>query len=328
MASWPFFRIATTFFGVAICSLFFLFPKSLLAATRTWDGGGSDGTCGGNAGDGNKWSCNANWSSDTKPVSGDIVTFDGTSTKDATIDQAFTIATLNINAGYTGTITQSADLTLNSFVHNTTDGRFVGSSGTFTVVGGTLSFDVDSGDDTFGIFTINKSSGSVVSGVSGDTITVTGLLTLTEGNLGTATLNAQDGVVPGASFDGGTGTITITGASARTINLTAGGQLPAVTLDAANVTINGPSSGTATFDGLFTVSSGTYTGAAGDLTLSGGLTVSSGLFSGGSGAIDVNGAFTLSGVSTVFTSTSGTLFVSGGWTHTQTAVSLTIIVER
>jgi len=31
------------------------------AAIITWDGGGTDGTCGGGAGDGNKWSCAANW---------------------------------------------------------------------------------------------------------------------------------------------------------------------------------------------------------------------------------------------------------------------------
>ena len=33
----------------------FLFPYKIYAATVTWDGEGTDGTCGGGAGDGNKW---------------------------------------------------------------------------------------------------------------------------------------------------------------------------------------------------------------------------------------------------------------------------------
>ena len=59
------------------------------AATRTWDGGGAD----------NNWSTPANWSSDTLPIAGDTVTFNGTSTKNATIDVPVTVAIFQVNAG-------------------------------------------------------------------------------------------------------------------------------------------------------------------------------------------------------------------------------------
>src|SRR5688572_21767153 len=103
-----------------------VFTTPVFAATRTWDGGGAT----------NNWSEAANWSDNTAPVSGDIAVFNGTSTKNATIDTAFTITELDINAGYTGTITQSSNLTITGanadFVHNTTDGTFTWSSGTLT----------------------------------------------------------------------------------------------------------------------------------------------------------------------------------------------------
>lgn len=91
-------------------------PLARAASTRTWDGGGADAlatTC-------------ANWSSNTCPVAGDSVTFDGTSTKSATWDLAasVTIVTFAINSGYTGTVTLSTNLTV---------------TGTMTVGAGTLS---------------------------------------------------------------------------------------------------------------------------------------------------------------------------------------------
>ena len=55
-------------FLMSLTSLFVLGVPSASAATRTWDGSSGDG----------KWSTPANWSSDTAPVNGDIVTFDMT----------------------------------------------------------------------------------------------------------------------------------------------------------------------------------------------------------------------------------------------------------
>ncbi|HEX6624245.1 MAG TPA: hypothetical protein VF064_11065, partial [Pyrinomonadaceae bacterium] len=88
---------------VAACALLF-FTRGASAVNRTWDGGGAT----------NNWSEDANWSDDTEPVAGDIAVFDGTSTKNATIDVSINVAAIYINPGYTGTpgvagtITQAA----------------------------------------------------------------------------------------------------------------------------------------------------------------------------------------------------------------------------
>ena len=183
-------------YRIAILCLLFLslwvvwMPTSIFAAAETWDGGGTDGTCGGGAGDGNKWSCAANWVSNTVPNSSDTVVFDATSTKAATIDTAFTIQGMTIATGYTDTITMAGNLTLTAatgFVHNTTDGVFTWSSGTLSFTGSAAQvLNVDT-DDTFGPLTIAKSSSSTigVTVTSGDTVPVSGDLTLTDGNLNT-----------------------------------------------------------------------------------------------------------------------------------------------
>ena len=101
--------VATSF--VLLCLGFIYFAHSTSAVNRTWDGGGSTSS----------WSEAANWSGDVVPGSGDIAVFDGTSTKDSVIDAGFggSLQGLQINSGYTGTITQTqgpgATLTLGSF---------------------------------------------------------------------------------------------------------------------------------------------------------------------------------------------------------------------
>ena len=86
------------------------------AATRTWDGGGVT----------NNWSDCDNWSSDTCPGSSDLAQFDGTSTKDATVDGSFSgsVDGVDINSGYTGTITQARDLTIFDQNYNQADGTW------------------------------------------------------------------------------------------------------------------------------------------------------------------------------------------------------------
>jgi len=91
------------------------------ADTHIWDGGGGD----------NNWSTCANWNqTDTCPTSTDSVQFDGTSSKNSTIDGAFagTIAAFYINAGYGGTITQARSLTASLFSQSA--GTFQGGSDT------------------------------------------------------------------------------------------------------------------------------------------------------------------------------------------------------
>ncbi len=93
---------------------FFLYATYVAAATRTWDGGGST----------NNWSDCDNWSSDTCPGAGDIALFDDTSTKDAVVDSGFSgsVLGIDINSGYTGTVTQERNLTLDSSGYNQADG--------------------------------------------------------------------------------------------------------------------------------------------------------------------------------------------------------------
>src|SRR5690606_20733235 len=82
-------------FGVVWC----LFGASdALAVTRTWDGGGVT----------ENWSEAANWSSDTVATFLDAAVFDGTSSKDATIDQNISMLSLSMTASYGGTVTQAS----------------------------------------------------------------------------------------------------------------------------------------------------------------------------------------------------------------------------
>jgi hypothetical protein len=105
----------------------FWYAKTAYGVTRTWDGGGST----------NNWTECANWSSDTCPTASDVATFDGTSTKDATINGNISVAGIAINSGYTGTITQSGanTITVGTSGWTQADGNFQGGSGSIAVSG-------------------------------------------------------------------------------------------------------------------------------------------------------------------------------------------------
>lgn len=74
-------------------------------ATRTWDGGGT----------GELASTAENWSDDTAPIAGDIVVFDGTSSKNCTFDLTADFASIN-TTGYGGLVTASATITISGNV--------------------------------------------------------------------------------------------------------------------------------------------------------------------------------------------------------------------
>ncbi len=145
-------------FFISFLLFLFLTPRPSFAVVRTWDGGGTDGTCGGSAGDGNKWSCAANWSSDTAPTSADDAVFDGTSTKNATINTSVTVKGLSINAGYTGTITQATGMTVTvgSDSFSQAAGTFSGGDSTFAVSNGSFTLSAGTYTPTSGSFTIEK----------------------------------------------------------------------------------------------------------------------------------------------------------------------------
>lgn len=125
----------------------------------TWDGEGTDETCGGSVGDGNKWSCAVNWSTNTVPGATDVVTFDGTNTKDVTINANVNVAGIVIASGYTGTITQTSTytITVGSSGFLQSDGAFVGSSGGATIdLNGIFTLDGGSFTSTNGTFSISS----------------------------------------------------------------------------------------------------------------------------------------------------------------------------
>ena len=67
--------------------LFLLTPVLASAATITWSGGGAD----------NNWNTALNWSGGSVPGSGDNVIFDGTSTKNCTINVNISVVSVTIN---------------------------------------------------------------------------------------------------------------------------------------------------------------------------------------------------------------------------------------
>ncbi|MCG3205053.1 MAG: hypothetical protein KCHDKBKB_01770 [Elusimicrobia bacterium] len=128
---------------------------------------------------------------------------------------------------------------------------------------------------------------------AGTTVTALGALTLADGTIRFGAIEAQGDVTHDNTFDGGDGTLMITGNANRTIAFTDGGDLPGITLNAANVTINGPVTSTVVVEGRFEFTAGTYVEA--------------------SGFLDVRGAFVYTGGT--FTPNNGTLMLSRAAQH-------------
>jgi len=95
------------------------------AAVVTWDGGGVN----------TDWDTCANWNpADTCPGAADIATFNGTSSKDATITADPNIAGIDIQAGYGGVINQSGmPVTIGAGGFSQNAGTFTGGSGQINV---------------------------------------------------------------------------------------------------------------------------------------------------------------------------------------------------
>lgn len=114
----------------------FWFAYTAQGVNRTWDCGGGDSS----------WDNDLNWSGDVEPGASDVAIFDTTCTTSATIDKNISVAGISINAGYTGTITQSSTftVTVGSSHYSQADGTFTGGSGsiiingTYTLSGGTF----------------------------------------------------------------------------------------------------------------------------------------------------------------------------------------------
>ena len=143
-------------------------------STKIWDGGGAT----------NNWSEAGNWSGDVVPAAGDNVTFDATSTKNATIDVNIDVGSIQISSGYTGAVTQSnaASIQVNGcsgrICFRQEGGTFNGSTNTVTV-----------NSSGFGAFTLtggifNGGSGDILMNGSGADLSLQGgTFTSTSGNL-------------------------------------------------------------------------------------------------------------------------------------------------
>jgi CheY-like chemotaxis protein len=315
----------------------------IAAASYTWDGGGDDITCGGNAGDGNKWSCALNWSSDIVPTSSDSVTFNGTSTKDAVVDAGFggVVTSVNIAAGYTGTITlqrslqttstftqsagtfnasnQTIDInsayTLSSGIFRASSGsshfgsHFTISGGTFDVAtnpGGTIRFD----DVDNGTLSCNNTTFNLVVFDNISSKTVGSDCNMPLGNNPTITNTGNINVNGTLS---GTGTLTRANAGNLTIN--AGGALSGFSgLNLITFTVAGANLNLSSYTSFST--SSTLTLSSGSLSLPSGadlnaaLTISGGTFTAPSGSMTVAGALTITGAP-VFNANGGTVIFDG-----------------
>ena len=192
--SWKAWRLIIGASIAATAALFFL--RGVSANNVTWDGGGAT----------NNWSEAANWSGDVVPGASDVAIFDGTSTKNATMDAAgpqganINVQAIKIATGYSGTITQAPGVTLKlTSLSSLSCGTtlfisFCQEAGTFN--GGNSTLDVDG---TFklvgGVF--NAPSGTTFFGsdfmhTDGGTFNHNGGTAVFDGTSGTMSVNPPD----------------------------------------------------------------------------------------------------------------------------------------
>jgi len=207
------------FAALLACIFFFAFPNDVFAASRYWVGG-SDGA---NVNDTANWSdssgnaCGAGGGASV-PGGSDVATFNTECDNGATIDLNWSVLGVDINTGYTGTITQSGSITIGSSNYDQADGVFTGSSATIDINDG--SFTLSNGTFT------NSSGGMTIERnftISGGTYTDSGTVTFdSAGGYSDATIITYSGTVPGTvDFNKSSGDprLTITIAVGTTIDL-------------------------------------------------------------------------------------------------------------
>lgn len=314
------------------------------AATYTWDGGGST----------NNWSECANWSTDVCPTSADSVIFDGTSTKNSTIDSSFTgtVTGLSINAGYSGTINQARTLTVTgAFVQSAgiysaasfslfPNGTFTLNSGaTFTAPSSSASFTLsshvtidaaavfnhNSGNFTIGgnvaaTITCNGATFNRVVFSNSSTKTISSTCTLPLGN--NPSMGGSGAVVSNGAMSG-TGTLSKT---SNTLTLNTGATITGlsainmVNLTVAGATWDASSLTSFVLSGSLTVSSGSLTmPSSADINTN--LTLSGGTFTAPSNSLTIASGLTVSG-GAVFNHNSGTVTFDGTGSNTLTCNSI------
>ncbi|MGZ6379047.1 MAG: hypothetical protein ACXWO2_10920, partial [Candidatus Limnocylindrales bacterium] len=336
-------RLARACVLAALFALVLGVGQPVHGATRTWTGLGPS----------NNWNDALNWSGNAVPGAADVATFDGTSSKNATINVAANVLGVTIAAGYGGTITQAAGIavTVGATGFSQAAGAFAGGTAAITVNGpfsisggayastnGTLSvsgaythtlggtFAPAAGTVAFtgGVATIDVAvsetfnnltfSAGAKTVTAGETLVATGALTLTGGSINTGTVAAQGAISQASTFGGGTGTLLINGAGAQTFTGAATIGAGALPL----LVVNKPS-GTLTLAGTIrTASNWTYT--AGSLDPGSSLVVfAGGTVTGSHGLNNVDLRATTSiAAGTVLTASSSVALTAGSLNGTAT----------
>lgn len=239
------------------------------------------------------------------PGAEDTATFNATSSHNSTVDEGFagSIATIKINAGYTGTISLARSLAVTTSLTQAAGTFTAGSQAlalkAMTLTGG--SFTASSG--TTALSGALKISGSSSFNANGGTLNLNGTAsaTLSCGNVtfnlvtitstaGTKTIGSDCSLPLGASPTAGSGgsialngTLSGTGTltTSKTLTLSPGGSLSGFSgLVASALTVNGAydfsSYSPFTVTGVFTVNEGaSFTAPAGTASFAGNFTVSS-----------------------------------------------------
>ena len=252
------------------------------------------------------WSTGSNWSLGTPPASYDNVIFNALNTSNSTIDTAFTISGLNI-LGYTGTISQSANLT-DLGAYTQASGTFNGNGYTNTVTGLTT---ISGGIYTGGSAAQNFNGGLTISGGTVTLSAAASYSAATTLNSGTLTINNASAL--------GTSAITIgnaTGSAAATLNINYAGTF------GNTITVASPSSGTLsitsnaapTFSSTITLNNNlTLIPALGDSMTLGGITGTGNLTISGAGNTTLAGTVSIGGMTD---NSTGTVTQSGNLTTT------------
>ncbi len=158
--------------GLIFVAASIFLPQSAFGANSYWVG-----SAGGNWSDGNNWA-STNPASCTGggagvPGAGDTAIFDADCDNNATMDANINVLGVNINSGYTGTISPSAaiGITIGTSGKDQADGTFTSTSGTMTINTGGLNrsggtFTHNSGTVTFAASNNDSSSLTITPGTS------------------------------------------------------------------------------------------------------------------------------------------------------------------
>lgn len=214
-------------------------------ANYIWDGGGSD----------NNWNTVDNWDvgSGFPDDNNDRAIFNGTSTKDCTVNVTTAVGRLSMDSGYSGTITLGAALTIDDAGSHA--GSFELSQGTFTTSGSNYALTVDGHVSVTGTLTGNASAISAGSMIinSGGTYSAT---------TGTTTINSEEAshafrCSGGGTFTDNNGTLLITTPAETRLKMNGTGNVHHLTVNHASCTLFMESDTSTTIEGDLTITAGT-----------------------------------------------------------------------